>query len=694
MTPRDQLNRLLDDKLAAAGLCADDQTRELLWLARSGRIKEASYDDAWDAWEAEESKKLDPAWYRPDDALAQWMREHWDELQIPAAPHLAVTPPATVMDVARIRSSPTHHFEACSRITMKDGVARRPTVNIMQAMMFTAYDFLCTQAVPIKIIALKPRQSGGSEGAAELCYFHSRDNNLAGFAMADTDEHTDKIWTLLWRHLDDPFEKQWGNKVTPDTEKAKIKFRNQEGKMQEVEWNRGTAGTTGAGSAGTRQILWLSESGRYPKGGAFQDSVVIGNALNSLPKLPTTLVIAESTAEGGPIGWHHDTFAGAVDLGDRIAGRIGNGWVRIFVGWHQCDDYQLDRTRPENAAYFNDDDERWASMRDEERAGVIRHRWTPAQIAWRREKIVSDLKGDIGTFRRDFPSTPEEAWASAGHKCFNVLRVAEMMEVAAFLWKRTLDGDRSGPVLGGLMPGGDFVQSSEDIWLWISERPEVGRSYLLVCDPMTGEQSAGSPIRDCHAVGVLRPEYTDGRGVLHPLKLVAAIYLPEGNRWDTDILAEKMMLLARHYGGCPMVVEVNKGDAVIKVMRERGATNIYRRHSLPTTANPSNKTFKDGYETNSRTRRQWVEALKAEIRERTIEIAFLPAVLELDSFIQNEDGRYEAAAGKHDDWVAMLGIGVVTIEAAKPYLAPIVKTPLRHNYEPSPVNAYGSGALG
>lgn len=318
--------------------------------------------------------------------------------------------------IALIKGDPSIHFCACAHIKMKDGAVRKPEIpNALQIKLFAAYLWLLSNGLPINIIILKPRQSGGSEGTAELCYHHSRRFNVGGFMMADQHDRTDKIWSLFCNKAGpamDAFEPYWGNTFKSNTEQATITYKDERGLTCKAIWDRGTANDTGAGAAGTRQVLWLSESARYAKNGAFKDTDVIGNALNSIPSdMPHTMRIAESTGEGSS-GWHHDTFEGGVTLDERRAGKVGNGWVKVFVGTHECSDYTLARL-PQHNEYFDDSDGRWAEHAEEEQAATIRYRLTPEQIAWRRRKIVSDLGGDAKLYKRDYPYSPEEC--VAGH---------------------------------------------------------------------------------------------------------------------------------------------------------------------------------------------------------------------------------------------------------------------------------------
>ncbi len=585
--------------------------------------------------------------------------------------------------IATVRLNVTAHFECFAFIKNKNGELVRPKCNTLQKRLFAAYEYLLKRGEPIKIIVVKPRQIGCSEGTSELVYHHSRRFNLSGIMMADKDANTDKIWNLFKAKAEmDGYSDYWGNTFKADTEKASISFRDAGNRPAKAMWDRVTAGSTTAGAAGTRQVAWFSESARYAKDGAFKDSTVIGNVLNSIPsELPNTLIIAESTAEGSG-GWHFQTYNGGVTLEKRMAGKMGNGWIQIFVAWHECPDYQLVNT-PTNREYFDDTDDRWQAFAEDEGAGIERYGWTPEQIAWRRRKIVSDLGGDVILFKRDYPANELEAWQSSGRKKFHQVAVARMLTTAQRLWEQTIQNVPTAPKLGSLVdgPGGVvFLPTREDHWLWVKEQPMFGCRYLLSLDPMTGEQAVGCDEPDNHAPLLIRSDYVDASGVLHLAEVVAAICVPGGCRWDMDVLADRTVLLAKWYGRCIIVPEVNKAMDYIPLARARNAL-LYHREAKPDAENPSVKQKAVGFYSSESTRRMWVSAAAEGIREGTLLCYFLPAVKEFDSFIENPRGRAEAAAGTHDDWVASYGIGKLCLNAATTMSAPRI-TPTSGQWNP------------
>jgi len=224
---------------------------------------------------------------------------------------------------------------------------------------------------------------------------------------------------------------------------------------------------------------------------------------------------------------------------------------------------------------------------------------------------------------------------------------------------------------GSTWPPPTTIGQDSNPWLWMSERPMPGGSYLGFCDPMTGEQSAGSKTRDTHAAGILRAPYVDAQGVEHDTELVAALYVPstEENsgaacRWDNDILAARLAMLLRYYGNCLCICEANNsGTEVIRLLLLEGC-RLWRREK-PNHRVPGRKMLEVvGFLTTNATKNYWIGALGTAIRERTLVCKFSPAVRQCQTFILNDRGTGEAQAGCHDDWCTGLGMGIYQIHAA------------------------------
>lgn len=209
-----------------------------------------------------------------------------------------------------------------------------------------------------------------------------------------------------------------------------------------------------------------------------------------------------------------------------------------------------------------------------------------------------------------------------------------------------------------------FLQDDHG-WVWMSEPPTVGRSYLAFADSMKGEESADDGKRDTHGCGILRQNYLDQDKRDHPCEVVAALYVESKEefsgaacRWELSILAERLWLLAGLYGHCTVVPEENNyGGVLIKHLLDLGA-DVWRR--TKETHERSGKQIRAfGFQTNSKTKRYWIEEMARAIFEESFICRFKPAVLQLAAFIQNDDGTCEARPGAFDDFVAGIAIGLV-----------------------------------
>ena len=159
--------------------------------------------------------------------------------------------------------------------------------------------------------------------------------------------------------------------------------------------------------------------------------------------------------------------------------------------------------------------------------------------------------------------------------------------------------------------------------------------------------------------------------------------------------------MARYYGNCPIVVEVNKDRGLIELLKLRGDANIYQREMFNRREQVMMSAY--GWETNDRTREMIVSGLAQVLREagsretraapgHGIEIPCPWAVTQLGNFVTKPSGRSEAAKGKHDDDVLMLAIGRQCLGQATPYFEEARQAWVPHHLR-SPVGAARSGSL-
>jgi hypothetical protein len=194
-------------------------------------------------------------------------------------------------------------------------------------------------------------------------------------------------------------------------------------------------------------------------------------------------------------------------------------------------------------------------------------------------------------------------------------------------------------------------------WLWMDEKPMPGGEYLITVDPNTCEQAEGTEERDNTACAVIRKGWFDSDGE-HPDHVVATLHWPGGVKWDSDVLAKRIKLLADHYGGCMAVVEANNFGSALIAKLQALHVRLWHRTKIDD-VNPNKETKLVGFLSTSRSREHWIQAMAAAIREKALICRYQPAAQEFLTFITLPSGRSEAQGGYHDDWVAAIGIGLV-----------------------------------
>lgn len=573
--------------------------------------------------------------------------------------------------IALTMGSPYVHFSGFSSIEGKSGqLIKNPRANEFQTKACAAYEWCTVNGVaPRLIFGPKPRQSYGSTIACAIAYHHSRRYKVGGLVMADEGDRTKLLWRMLERCAQhDEFGTYWGTQWTQNAREAvqtwqetEIEITGEDGRKvtRKAYWVHETANDEAAGSAGTRHILWFSEAGLYEKDprSARQDAKVIGNAINSVPPGANTLIIMESVA-GGPEGYFYETHQGAVTLEERMAGKVGNGWIKVESAWHECADYQLPRNA-NTEAWFNDDDERFLRLKPREVLGRELYGWNAEQIAWRRMKIIQDLKGDEATFDREFPESAERAFAASSGAALDAEGMTALIAMSCNVEpEHGVFQDNNGRRSLTFLP---TAIEHEQFHIW--EHPVERAKYLIGCDTKSDKIDASGK-QDCNSAVVVRDAFMDVHGAYHPVKVVARV-APE-NREDAKLFAHRVALLARYYGDCAINVEANAGGGVIRELLVLGC-NVLKRPQLNKATTKASTDY--GWWTSDVTRRLLDSELQAYVREQTIEILCKHLVSEMVTLVIDKQGKMVGSGKRHDDDPLALMLALVCLRSATPYIA-------------------------
>lgn len=201
---------------------------------------------------------------------------------------------------------------------------------------------------------------------------------------------------------------------------------------------------------------------------AFMGDVIAQEAglLATIPKhVGFTVVIDESTANGagGPFyrGWTEGWK------------RPKRGVFSVFLPWIIDERCYVEVTDEELDQY------RWDALDEEEKVLVERFGVCVEQLAFRRLTLETDCNGDVDYFNQEFPTTPADAWLTAGRQVF---------ERKILLWIGS-NVERIQPVAAGdlvrLPDDASSLSSPEGAKPWRKAVAEAGRE--------AGSLAAGSP---------------------------------------------------------------------------------------------------------------------------------------------------------------------------------------------------------
>jgi len=380
--------------------------------------------------------------------------------------------------LAAIATSAGLWFATCAKILTKDQRLITPDPNVYQLCILEVYEWCMSQGVPCRILALKPRQKGSSTVCAGVVYHHCRRFRSRALQIADRYKNSDNLFAMTCRfaeHDDFPWLNQWQSTATCATLTRKGRL------WSRIE--RDTAENPRAGRSGTVQVLHISEAAHFPNDGEKSAEKTMLSLLNSLADVPGSVAIVETTANGAG-GWFYEHWQGAVTFEEALAGKRGNGWIKIFAPWFVFDDSSLEGEEPE-------------VLDERELRGVTLFHWDSGQIAWRRWTLAQKCAGRADLFDQEYPEDDRVAFLTSGRPRFSLVGLTRLRAMQ----------EKHASQTGFLRTVGEnvFFEPHANGWAQVWEEPREGCHYLLWCDTATGrEQTRESRDPDRHSILVMR----------------------------------------------------------------------------------------------------------------------------------------------------------------------------------------------
>jgi hypothetical protein len=301
--------------------------------------------------------------------------------------------PALGAHELRARLDADYEFFAARelRIRGKRGAMAPLVFNRAQRHIHAALEAQKAATGKVRALILKGRQQGCSTYVAGR-YYH-RASRAAGqrvFILSHEEQASRNLFEIVARFHD---------LVAPELRPSTGVANASELYFDALDsgYKVATAGTRGVGRSATLQLFHGSEVAFWPHADTHAAGV-----LQAVPDLPGTEIILESTAHGVGNLFHklwRDAEAGL------------SGYLAIFVPWFWQEEYRQppapggDRGPPENFA-----------LDAEEAEYAALHGLDPAQMAWRRAKVVE--LNDPLLFKQEYPATAAEAFQMSGHDSF------------------------------------------------------------------------------------------------------------------------------------------------------------------------------------------------------------------------------------------------------------------------------------
>jgi len=405
------------------------------------------------------------------------------------------------------------------------------------------------------------------------------------------------------------------------------------------------------------KIAHLSEVGLWKKTQGKSPQDLIQAVKSSIPLLPLTLVVEESTAKG--VGnYFHRAY--------KRAKNGESGYDLVFVAWFDIERNRIPLSKTSKNRKVNEQ----AFIKT-----ISPYEWwlwslgaTLEGIKWYRTYKQTELFGDEWAMKSENPSTADEAFQSTGRRVFAPKTILKARE-------QCIDPVAKGTLFSDAETGKEALKNvtfeeskSGELWIW--QYPDntitVKNRYLVVLD-------IGGKSKDADwSIFRVIDKYWILEGGVPETVATLKIHI------DQDLLAWLGVKLCVFYQNAEFVVENNslkkeqdtEGDGFLTILNE--ISEVYDNLYLDQKRDVSRQgvPVKYGFHTNSMTKPLVINTLKAAIRdggyierdERTLD--------ECDEFEHKPDGTMGAVDGAHDDFVMSTAIGVhiALKESDKPVL--------------------------
>lgn len=490
---------------------------------------------------------------------------------------------------------------------------------------------------PCRIILLKSRQWGGSTLTqiffAWIQIFHRKNWNsvIAAHTKTAAQGIREMFATMADNHPDDVFHVEL--KAYAGTQHTKIL------KDRGCVISVGSIQNPNALRSSSLKLMHCSEVGMWKDTPKRKAGDFITSMKSSVPRIPYTCIVLESTAKG--VGdYFHKTWVEA-EKGE-------NGYKPVFVAWCEMTEY-------------------WEAFRDEEEKLRFIHSMSKIELyrfecgatleglKWYRNERKEQPSDWI--MQEEFPTTPEEAFISSGRLVFDLGDIRQMMKFTSepkFVGELTADALYGPNAIDHSLRFVDNMAGTLSLWAMPDKSINVRNRYVVSMDiGGKSDEADWTVISVIDRYMLMKGGYEEAIGTWR-------FHL------DQDLAVWRAVQLAKFFNNALLVVEFNsldakttEGDHTLTILDEIVGQypNIYYRDD-PTKVREGLAPHY-GFHTNSASKRDVITQLQRRLRDKTY--------LENDKRALDEYAVYEQKANsasfgaidnEHDDILMSRGIGL------------------------------------
>jgi len=409
----------------------------------------------------------------------------------------------------------------------------------------------------------------------------------------------------------------------PDSVRAGINItKNAWGEIQvqkkNGDMNMFTVKNTSRGTTPTN--THISELGKLSKESPIVAEEIVTGSLSAVAT--NNEVIIESTAEGA-VGHFYDLFMTSWNQRDKIipgSFTASQLCFPVFFPW-MLDTDNIDTIKETELMTYKDmevDDIDWRIFQEE-------NQLSDKELTWYYTKWNGLMKNTNRLFQ-EYPTNPMDAFIASGQCYFSQRRIADLL----------LGAEKT------VVPRTYIIEGEELVNEWngplkIYFKPEKKYTYVV-----GGDVGQGLDNGDFSTMAV----------VCEQTGTLCAVYRA---RIEPDSFADELVVVAKYFNNAKIVCESNKDGLWVntKIFNTIGYSNIYIQQAYDTVNKKYSK--KLGWETTKKTRDLSLNALRKQFAS-TKEWYNKELLEEMQTFVMNKRGRFEAATKCHDDLVMCTAI--------------------------------------